>query len=340
MLILKKGIKFLYYIVLFFICLEIALLILGYRKYTNTTYSIKSSPEYCIIPHKNLGFALKPGQFNITINKGLNYKVSHTSDSLRYTGVSYKYNPKVYFFGCSYTYGMGVNDNENFVYLFQEKHPNLNVKNFGIPGYGTIQCLLQLKSLITKQDIPNTIVVNYANFHDIRNSLTPQYRLNLKMGYELANDSLKKLMLTSNVPYIKKNKKTFIIDYCKWENLYKNWQLRETLASVNYLQTLLDKQTEKNIPTQQITLFIFDEIKKLCDKHNIKLVVTGITQNNDTKKFLNNLKIHQIKSIDISVNLSDNKYNNTPYDNHPNKLAHLEFAKALNVYFDTSNISL
>lgn len=338
---MKKAIKYFYYVCLFFICFEIALLILGYRRYINVSYNITSTPSYCLIPHAKLGFGLKPGNFNVTINKGFHYKTTHNQDSLRTTGkalndTSYK----VFFFGCSYTYGMGVNDDENFVSLFQQKHPNLNVKNFGVPGYGTIQSLLQLQSIIKKQDIPNTVIINYANFHDIRNGLTPQYRLNLKMGYEQANDSLKQFMQSSNIPFVRKENNGFIIDYCNWKNIYNNWWLRESLASVNYVQTFIDKQTEKKIPTQQITLFIFDEIKKLCDNHNINLIVTGITKNKETEILLEKLNYKGINILDISVDLENKNYNNSPYDNHPNEFAHSLYANSIDGYFTLLNPTL
>jgi hypothetical protein len=326
---LKKRFKWLYYIILIIPCLEIALLILGYRSYTHLEYNISSKPTYCLLSHNTLGFSLKPGAFEVSINNELNYSVSHGKDSTRkipFKSIKDSSTQKVYFFGCSYTYGMGVNDNENFPALVQQKYLNLKVKNFGVPGYGTIQSYLKLKGLINNNDIPDVAIINYADFHDMRNSLSPQYRLNLKMGYENSNEEVKKLMNTSRVPFVNFKSGFYKVDFCKWEEIYTNWFLRETLASVNYFQSFSDKRNEKSIPQKEITLYLFNEIRNLCDSNNIKLIINGITSNLNTRIIIGDLTKDGYNALFMGVDLTLPKYNNLPLDSHPNKLAHKLFA--------------
>ena len=81
----KKNLFYLIYLLLVLLpCLEIALLILGYRPYRQVDFKIESTPENCLIAHPSLGFALHPGTFRVTINEGLIYRATHGADSLRY----------------------------------------------------------------------------------------------------------------------------------------------------------------------------------------------------------------------------------------------------------------
>lgn len=336
-----KSIKrLIYFLILIPICFEVALLILGYRKYEPIDYSISSKPTYCLSPDSKFGFGLAPGSFDVTMNKGLTYSVSHTKDSLRIIPFqSNDTSTKIYFFGCSYTYGMGVNDNETFPALVQKELPNSQVKNFGVPGFGTIQSYLQLKKLIDKNDIPSMVVLNYADFHDMRNALTPFYRENLKIGFENSSKQVKRIMTSSRIPYLQKKAGKFLISYCHWNQLYKNWSLRDIFASVNFLQSKYDLNTDHSIHKKEITFHLVDKINKLCKKNNIKFLITGITKTEDTELTLIEFEKNGVQTLDISVDLSLKKYNNMPFDSHPNKLTHSIWAKKIITFFSQTQLA-
>lgn len=335
---MKQILKWTYYILLIPICFEIALLLFGYNRYLPVEYTITSTPTYCLSSDSSLGFALNPGQFKVTINKGLTYSVSHTKDSIR--TIPFKYNDtanmEVYFMGCSYTYGMGVNDDENFPALIQKEFPDIKVKNLAIPGFGTVQSYLQLKRLLKNDNLPEILIVNYADFHDMRNALTPYYRENLKTGFENSSKNIKTLMTSSKLPFVTKNKNQYSIHYCEWNNIYENWMFRDVFASVNYLQLTNDELKDKAIPKKEITHFLFEEINQLCIENEIKLLVTGITQNENTKSTLDVLKKKGIETLDISINLNSTLYNNMPYDSHPNKLTHRIWAEKISHWLKTT----
>src|SRR5262249_26695941 len=44
--------------------------------------------------------------------------------------------------GCSFTFGLGVNDEDTWPWLLQERMPDYRVVNVGVNGYGTDQALL------------------------------------------------------------------------------------------------------------------------------------------------------------------------------------------------------
>lgn len=337
---IKKStlIYVLYILVLIFPCTELALRILGYEPYRQVEFHIEARPNNCIIADSSMGFALHPGHFDVTINEGLNYSVTHTNDSQRissYDSVLNNLTDSIYFFGCSYTYGMGVDDSLTYPFLVQQTHTNSLVQNFGVPGYGTIQSYLQLEQLIATNNHPTVAVINYAHFHDDRNALTPAYRRDLYLGYQQSHQSVGDIMQAAHLPFIQKQGDFHQIASCSWQNIYDNWSYRTTFSLVNLLQDIRDHQQAKNINSKAATLYIFKQIQDLCQQHQIRLIVTGITSSTKTQGLLQELSEQGIETLDISVDLSLGKYNNAPYDDHPNSLAHAIYAERLTTYLAT-----
>ena len=325
--------KFLYYIyliLLIFPCLEFALLILGYRPYQQLEYQIESKPKNCIIASSNKGFALHPGEFEVNINQGLNYTASHNADSLRINSIrevgDENIRPKIFMFGCSYTYGMGVQDHETFSYIIQESLPENEIINFGVPGFGNVQSYMQLKEQLAKGIIPELVIINYANFHNERNALSQSYRRDLFMGFQRSNKNTSLFDQNASIPYIQKTDSTFTFELENWITLYKNWKGRERFATINLMQNLIENWSENKSDKDDVTIFIFREFKMLCDQYGIKLLITGLTQNEETQEMLHYLSDLNIQTINISVDLLSDQYNNQPFDSHPNTVAHQHYA--------------
>lgn len=55
---------------------------------------------------------------------------------------------KVLFIGCSYTFGVGVNDRDTFVWRLNELLPEVEADNGGVPGYGALRCGWRLRQLL------------------------------------------------------------------------------------------------------------------------------------------------------------------------------------------------
>ncbi|MBQ7568031.1 hypothetical protein IJT17_04425 [bacterium] len=55
---------------------------------------------------------------------------------------------KVLMLGCSYTYGIGVEDKDTYVWLLNERFPNVTFDNYASDGYGTLQCLLREEKIL------------------------------------------------------------------------------------------------------------------------------------------------------------------------------------------------
>lgn len=98
-----------------------------------------------------LGWIDREGQYDLS--------GSHRNDPFRYTiwnggrratadrdgSVDHTTRPQVLFFGDSYVFGYGLADAETLPWIVQSHHPELEVANFGTPGYSTYQSYLLMK---------------------------------------------------------------------------------------------------------------------------------------------------------------------------------------------------
>ena len=130
--------------------------------------------------HPTLGYSHIPGRFTVTLPSGYSFNVAHLPNTLRITHpIDSNEEPKrkeeIWIFGCSFTHGWSINDEETYPWLLQERFPEYDVINFGVSGYGTIHSLLQFRDAL-KTKIPKVAVLAYAGFHDHRNTFSRNRR--------------------------------------------------------------------------------------------------------------------------------------------------------------------
>lgn len=310
---------------------EIVLRLHDYQPFSMQFYSIESTPKQCLLPNYQLGFALQPGTFDITINQHIQYECTHNADSNRITRfVPVQKYPKkrcsIDIHGCSFTYGMSVTDSANYPFLIQQQLPQHDIQNLACPGYGTIQALLKLKQQIKTNTTPDILLVNYAQFHDERNTLSASFRMGLHCGFANANSTIKPLFEKSRLPYMTQKG---AIQFEYWSDLYKNWRFREQSSVINALQTSWEQYQISPAKERAVTLMIFKQIQVLCQQEGIQLGIALITKANRNIEVINFCKKNNISILDMSLDLPSEKYSHLPHDIHPNVLAHQHFAKEM-----------
>lgn len=324
--------RLLVWIILIPLVVEGGLWMFGFRPYRQVAFSIQAEPSFCFLPHTKLGFSLRPGEYQVTINEKVQYQVSHGNDSLRRVLAQPDGGPSLFLMGCSYTYGMGVADSATFASCLQAQLPDWRVKNYGVPGFGTTQSLLQLQDALAHQEKPEMVVVHYADFHDARNVLSPSYRRNLHMGYERSHPALKDLLPGTKVPYVRQDR----VQWVQWDDMYQNWPLRERSASINHLQAMVDRIKEDRLEPQQATRSLLQRMNELCQQAGISFVVAGLTQTPETWAVLTALEKEGITTLDISLDLTNPAFTHAPFDEHPNEKAHRWYAMRLYEFLSKS----
>lgn len=79
--------------------------------------------------------------------------------------------PEIIFLGCSFTYGIGVEDDASYAALLaKEAWPRCRVRNYSFSGWGTTHVCLVLEEAL-KQDKPACVIYAFTPAHLKRNSL-------------------------------------------------------------------------------------------------------------------------------------------------------------------------
>lgn len=160
---------------LLFVSFELILRLNGVRPWRKQEVHIQVNPGGTFfVKHPVFGYTHIPGKFVVTLATGYSFNVAHLPNTLRVTRPfdSYKearQKEEIWIFGCSFTHGWSVNDEETYPWLLQERFPNYEVVNFGVSGYGTIQSLMQFKNELEMRR-PKVAVLAYGGFHDQRNT--------------------------------------------------------------------------------------------------------------------------------------------------------------------------
>ncbi len=320
------------FIILFItlLVLEIVLRILQYEPYQQEEYQIYSEPELALVPHEEWGLALKSGRFTTTINEGLTYKATHEKKGVRSSGfVENDSMPEIHFYGCSFTYGMGVNDEETFSYLLQQKiKNNFKVVNFGVPAYGNVQGFLQSQKRIKKgEDKTKYIFAVYADFHEERNILTSSYRAQMHYGLNVLGIEKKK---GAAFPFVDLKQNQLEVNYCRMKDLYQPVFLRNYSALSNVIQEIKNNLHDKELDPEQTTLRLFSEWNTWCEKNNIQFVIVSLLKNERSKKRVKQFRENGMVTLDLGLDiLCNDKLNNAPYDSHPNAAAHRIYAERI-----------
>jgi hypothetical protein len=118
-----------------------------------------------------------PPKNTTRLYKGANrtITVTHNSDGFRGPEPIENGKPNVIFLGDSFVWGYDVEASERFTEKFQAKHPEWNVYNVGVCGYGTDQEYLLLQEVFEKYK-PYMVILIFCTDNDVEdNSLNMRY---------------------------------------------------------------------------------------------------------------------------------------------------------------------
>jgi hypothetical protein len=229
---------------------------------------------------------------------------------------------EIWIFGCSFTEGWTLNDEQTYPWLLQSKIKNYRLVNFGVSGYGTLQSLIQFQQALKSGKKPAVVVLSYASFHDRRNTL--------------ARSWMKTRMTYGPGAYLSEVK----LPYMKWspeqkpELLYRPIEYREVplaqySALANTVDETLNRIIDQTYHSHEVSKSVIEDFAELCRMNQINFVVAGITSDGPTAEMLEFCKGRGMTTVDISVDLNKAENNNLPYDNHPSAVANQQYAQKL-----------
>lgn len=286
--------------------------------------SLEPAGKY-FLPDPKLGYLPRPGESKITLPGPYSFTTTHLSNGLRITHPlnTYAAKPKkeIWIFGCSFTHGWSLNDQQTYPWLLQEKLPGYEVVNFGVEGYSTVQSLLQFQQTLEKGQRPALVILAYASMHDWRNTLTRAW-MKIRAparGYVPGSISL---------PYMRwsRDKQPELL-YMPLD--YHGVPLLRYSALANLLDDTYNDSLENTYHSLEISRVLIEDFASLCNANGTEFVVAGIMPDAVTTEMLEYLSRKGIMTVDISVDLGTWENTNLPYDSHPGARANQQYEQKL-----------
>lgn len=310
--------KVIIYTAIVLVCFEISLLLVGYRSYKNLDYKVSSTPSYPFNGDDSLGFCLNTGEFDITLNNVISFKSIHTREGNRKLNKYIdNFIPNTAFLGCSFTYGYGVNYEETFVSKVQDGMDSMRIKNYAVPGYGTVQSYLQLPEVLSMDGLSN-VVVCISSVHVERNTLSRKFRSSLKIGFSNSNKHIEARMQGAKFPYM--NDTTINPLFENWNNLYENYFLREYLASSNFLQNTMDRINDDHTEGVMITTALLQRMEKMCQEKGVRFFIVCLDDSPEMKEI--EMVLTETPWLNVSFDFKREDLTLLPVDSHPNGKGH------------------
>jgi hypothetical protein len=311
---------------------ELTLRWLGYQPWQVKGIKIAVEPGgKFFTKHPRLGYIHLPGEFKVTLPDGYGFKVTHLPNTLRITHPldTYGVGPQkdeLWIFGCSFTHGWTLNDDETYPWLLQQQLPEVEVVNFGVSGYGTLQSFIQFQEALAARPKPSLVIIAYASFHDQRNTL-----LRLRSKQIVPWNKFGPIVQ----PYATIDENG-ILNYAMAEMSYREFPLMRTSALMNFIETTYDYKVEDAFyNSHTVTQAIIKEFHQLAKEQGIELVVVGLLPDRLTSNTLAYSARQGITTADISVDLSIRPYRNWPHDPHPSPAANQQYAQKLGTFLSS-----
>ena len=289
-------------------------------------------PKHSMMFDEHLGYKPKPDTTHTgvrTVNGNVVYRIKFNTDanSLRITPVDSTKSRIKYaqFYGCSMTFGEGVQSNETLPYYFGKFDSTYRPYNFAYSGYGPHQMLARLETGSPKNIAAMDIVKEstgiafyiYINDHVNRAIGTmTNYGYNggnapyfHKVGNELKHDGL--FNSTRKI-------RSWFYEVMLKSNILK-------LFKIGYPFRISEADYEL---TAEIMAAASRDYKKQFNNDNFYVIIYPTTV--DSKLIISLLKQKKVKVLDYSklFNPTDKKYA-IPYDEHPTALANEILIKQL-----------
>lgn len=326
---MRKLIYLFFVISITIIICEITLRCIGIKPIVIPIPKIQSKPVNAISFDSNI-YYLNDGQYSINLN-GLTYTTTHKNGRRYLSSLKDEYVKKtIDIYGCSFTYGEGLDDKYTFPYLLNEHYSFFNINNYGVSSYGILQSYLRFKNNIENGEFGDVMMYMYNDFHKDRNTITPL----IKLIYSTIIDKTKKIVPKNShkkfrYPSAEYKNGNVIIDY--YQLSFFDRLVYEVSKKNSIVTALILSHTSKN--KDEIAINILDRIRHLCEENKIKLIIAFMsTPDNDN--VYNWCLNSNIPFVDISIDLTLSQNNLLPYDPHPSSIVNIEYFNKLKNFLD------
>jgi len=221
--------------------------------------------------------------------------------------------------GDSLTMGWAVSDEETFGWQLQELLPWLDVRNYGVAGYGTYQSLLLMRTLLAEGQRPRLILYGFINDHEHRN--VADYRWLRALTVRSSTVSL-------GVPYALLGRDGALEEHPPTPAPV--WPLRSWLSSAAALENLQVRALTAGRfdQAERVTELILDEMDREARSHGARFAVVFLMGAPDRlSHYREYLTGRGITLIDCDRRLLPAMV--VRGEGHPNRLMHEQWADCM-----------
>jgi hypothetical protein len=257
-------------------------------------------------PHPLLGWSMSPGQQReVSFREGVFENIGPDGWRL-VVGAPVQPRSTIAFYGCSFTFGTALRDDETFTSLLQSSFPDVAMLNRGCGGFSSAQNYLQFRKDVKGHKIDAAVFCLISD-HRYRNYGHPNWmRRHLHMQwYQIGVEHMPRARIDRSGKI--------------WIEFIPIWQpslLREDFDFIFPDEFTLD----------HLTIALMQEIQQLSNAHNIPVVIAVLDSIDES--FFSVLHKAIPSVLDISTPY-DGDHTFLPHDIHPNARANELFATRL-----------
>lgn len=309
----------------------------GRRKKDKVMAPLVEKTFSCHTPDQELGWVPAPDKrsengFAIP-RKGLklDYVVTTDSEGRRITApASSTAETTVSLYGCSNTFGWGLDDEATYPWLIQADRPDLRILNYGVSGYSLYQMLLRMERTI-ERDKPAVVVLGFSPGLEARSVSDHHY---LRVLSEQGGTPPSCLSVSGKNG--KRALKRFGLEG------YKHLPLSGKSALVKLVERQLNKRLYGPRATgdahRKTTEHLLLAMENLCRKNNAVFHVQYLVANTGYREFLHKADMNWAPGpvdLDLCDETGNYRYRLAPFDGHPNAAANQAYAQAMGPILDT-----
>ena len=233
-----------------------------------------------------LGWAHAPGYRGRFIHRDFSVEVAANSHGLRDSEYSTARNEKkrMLVLGDSFGWGFGVEHHEIFSEILEADHPDWEIINACVPGYGTDQQFLYLKErgLFFKPDV---ILVLFC-VNDFDENVQAELYWHFKPMFVLEDRKLELQNVPVPGPTTKQRLQRFLLG-----TTYLGPKLNSVKdVLVRLVATRKDSNEEKATVDmwnmRHLTRLLIKAIHELCDEHGVALVLASVPMDSEKRAFI------------------------------------------------------
>ena len=321
----------LFLVALLFTVGEIFVRAMGFGPWSPPDQSLEIHPEGPFFQaHPTLGYTGKPGPFTLTLahpdTPPITFRVTHNPEGYRLTAPpsdTLDQRPEVWFLGCSFTHGYGVDDTATYPWQLQQHFPAYQFRNYAMDGYGTYHSLLQLRDLLATRPQPPRVRRADGGFHDQRNVNSRYWRKAL---------SSQRIAEGIQYPYVRQTESGSLEEAISPIE-YSPWPGQRISALVHFFENAANRSEDKGLNSYAVTKNLVDEMSDELDARDVPFVVAGIYEDEGTAHMIREFAQH-MKALDVSEGLREEDMRILPRDLHPNAAGHRLIAERLYPIFE------